>query len=128
MVEISNFGTLVLAIKLYDKNNVKRDVVLGFPGNLRQSIRYILTEENEFQIEYDMVADQTTVVNPTNHSYFNLNGHDSGSILGHEMEIWSDTFLETDKQLIPTGKYINVKGTPMDFQTYVECKFIRETF
>lgn len=200
-IEVSNFGALVLSIKLYDKSNTKRDIVLGFanledyydtstgfgayvgrnanrikdalvtiegiqyqldannngnnlhsgydrshcklydakcgenesgsfveffrisphmeqgfPGNLKQTIRYILTEQNEFQIEYDMISDQTTVVNPTNHTYFNLNGHDSGTILEHEMEVWSDGFLETDETLIPTGKILNVEGTPMDFQ------------
>ena len=88
----------------------------GFPGNLEQKIRYTLTENSEFIIDYEMVSDKTTVINPTNHSYFNLNGHDSGDILGHELEIYSEAYLPTDKQLIPTGEIFSVQGTPMDFR------------
>lgn len=88
----------------------------GFPGNLNQKIRYTLTDKNEFIIDYEMVSDRTTVVNPTNHSYFNLAGHDSGTVLNHEMEIYSDGFLLTDEKLIPTGEIADVTGTPMDFR------------
>ena len=88
----------------------------GFPGNLEQKIRYTLTDKNEFVIDYEMVSDKTTVVNPTNHSYFNLSGHNSGTILNHEMEIDSDGFLLTDENLIPTGEIAAVTGTPMDFR------------
>ena len=87
----------------------------GFPGNLEQKIRYTLTDKNEFIIDYEMVSDQTTVVNPTNHSYFNLSGHDSGTILEQEMEIYANKFLVTDEKLIPTGEIADVSGTPMDF-------------
>lgn len=89
----------------------------GYPGNLKQKIRYTLTAENELVIDYEMVSDRTTVVNPTNHSYFNLAGHDSGDILSHEMEIYSEGFLPTDNYLIPTGEIEAVAGTPMDFRT-----------
>ncbi len=88
----------------------------GFPGNLEQKIRYTLTEKNELVIDYEMVGDKTTVVNPTNHSYFNLAGHNSGTILNQEMEIYSDGFLPTDENLIPTGEIADVTGTPMDFR------------
>lgn len=88
----------------------------GFPGNLKQKIRYMLTEKSEFIIDYEMVSDKTTVVNPTNHSYFNLDGHKSGAILGHEMEIYSDQVLEMDEQMHPTGEIRSVTSTPMDFQ------------
>lgn len=87
-----------------------------FPGNLDQTIRYTLTDDNELVIDYRMTTDQTTVVNPTNHSYFNLGGHNSGDILGHELEIYADTFLPTDEELIPTGEIASVEGTPMDFR------------
>ena len=88
----------------------------GFPGNLEQKIRYTLTEKNELVMDYEMVSDKTTVVNPTNHSYFNLAGHNSGTILNQEMEIYSDGFLPTDENLIPTGEIADVTGTPMDFR------------
>jgi len=88
----------------------------GFPGNLKQKIRYSLTEENEFVIDYEMESDRTTVVNPTNHTYFNLDGHDSGTVLQQELEIFSDEFLNTDSELIPTGEIVNVTDTPMDFR------------
>ena len=87
-----------------------------FPGNLQQKIRYTLTEQNEIVIDYEMVSDMTTVVNPTNHSYFNLSGHNSGDVLSHEMEVYADGFLPTDEELIPTGEVASVEGTPMDFR------------
>ena len=88
----------------------------GFPGNLKQMIRYTLTDKNQLLIDYEMESDRTTVVNPTNHSYFNLAGQESGSILSHELEIDSDAFLPTDRNLIPTGEIAAVEGTPMDFR------------
>ena len=88
----------------------------GFPGDLEQKIRYSLTEKNELIIDYEMFSDKTTVVNPTNHTYFNLDGHDYGTVLGHGLEVYSDSFLELDKEMIPTGKVLNVQDTPMDFR------------
>lgn len=89
----------------------------GFPGNLKQKIRYTVTDKNELILDYEMESDMTTVVNTTNHSYFNLSGHNSGDILSHEMEIYSEGFLWTDEELIPTGEITPVVGTPMDFRT-----------
>lgn len=89
----------------------------GFPGNLDQNIRYTLTEQNELKITYHAVSDATTVINLTNHSYFNLGGHDSGDILDHELEIYAEEFLLTDETLLPTGEIASVEGTPMDFRT-----------
>lgn len=88
----------------------------GFPGNLKQIIRYTLTDKNEFIIDYEMLCDMDTVVNPTNHSYFNLDGHKSGTVLNHDMEIYSGQILETDKDMIPTGRIVDVAGTPFDFR------------
>ncbi|MBQ8815741.1 MAG: galactose mutarotase [Lachnospiraceae bacterium] len=88
----------------------------GFPGNLKQKLRYTLTDRSELILDYEMESDMTTVVNPTNHAYFNLAGHDSGDILSHEMEIYADSFLPTDEELIPTGEIASVEGTPMDFR------------
>lgn len=89
----------------------------GFPGNLEQRIRYTLTEQNELILDYEMQSDMITVVNPTNHSYFNLSGHDSGDVLSHELEVFADSFLLTDENLLPTGEIASVADTPMDFRT-----------
>lgn len=88
----------------------------GFPGNLEQHIRYTLTEAGELVIDYHMVSDRATVINPTNHSYFNLSGHDSGTVLSHELTVFSDAFLLTDENLLPTGEIAKVEGTPLDFR------------
>lgn len=89
----------------------------GFPGNLDITVSYSLTENNELLIEYHGVSDQDTVVNMTNHSYFNLAGHDSGNILNHKVWIKANQFTPTRDDLIPTGEYRDVEGTPMDFRT-----------
>lgn len=87
----------------------------GFPGDLEQRIRYTLTDNNELIIDYRMITNETTVVNPTNHTYFNLNGQDSGNILNHQLEIYTNSFLEIDEELLPTGRILDVNNTPMDF-------------
>lgn len=89
----------------------------GFPGNLDIRVAYELTEENVLQITYDGVPDQDTVINLTNHSYFNLNGHDSGKVLGHQVMVNADFFTWADAQSIPTGELVEVTGTPMDFRS-----------
>ncbi len=89
----------------------------GFPGNLQQSIRYVLTDRNELIIKYRMVSDRETVINPTNHCYFNLQGQGSGDVLSHTMTLYADFFLPTDDELIPTGEVRSVAGTPFDFRT-----------
>ena len=88
----------------------------GFPGRLEQKICYTLTDENELIIDYEMASDKTTVINPTNHSYFNLNGHASGSICNHEVWVDADAFTRADAESIPTGEITSVEGTPMDFR------------
>ena len=93
------------------------DMEQGFPGNLDITVTYTLTDENELAIEYLAVSDKDTVVNFTNHSYFNLAGHDSGSVLSQEVWIDADAFTPTDDTLIPTGELRDVTGTPMDFRT-----------
>lgn len=88
----------------------------GFPGNLDISVTYTLTADNALVIEYLAVSDKDTIVNLTNHSYFNLAGHNSGSILDHKLMIEADKFTPTDDDLIPTGEMRTVEGTPMDFR------------
>ena len=89
----------------------------GFPGNLDVSVTYSLTEANELVIEYMAVSDRDTILNLTNHAYFNLGGHDSGSILDHKVWIKANQFTPTTPDLIPTGEIREVTNTPMDFRT-----------
>lgn len=87
----------------------------GYPGTLQMEVIYELRDDNALVIQYRAVADEDTVVNFTNHSYFNLNG-DGGDVLGHTLMIGADYFTETDGESIPTGRILPVEGTPMDFR------------
>jgi aldose 1-epimerase len=86
----------------------------NYPGNLDVKVTYTLTDENAIELDYFAISDKDTVVNLTNHSYFNLSGHASGDILKHQVMINADKFTVSDKESIPTGEIRNVKGTPMD--------------
>jgi aldose 1-epimerase len=87
----------------------------GYPGNVDVKVMYTVTDDNALKIDYYAVSDKDTVVNLTNHSYFNLSGHASGNILKHQVMINADNFTVNDKNSIPTGEIRAVKGTPMDF-------------
>ncbi|MFM7316270.1 MAG: aldose epimerase family protein, partial [bacterium] len=87
----------------------------GYPGNLAVSVTYSLTPKNGLRIDYTASTDKPTVLNLTNHSYFNLAGPAAGSILDHELTLAADEFTEVDDNLIPTGKLGKVAGTPLDF-------------
>ena len=88
----------------------------GYPGTFDVDVTYTLTEDNALQIDYHGVPQADTIVNMTNHSYFNLNGHASGNILEQEVWVDADAFTATDDELIPTGEIVPVEGTPMDFR------------
>lgn len=92
------------------------DMEEGYPGNLDTEVVYRLTEDNEWIIEYEAITDAPTVVNLTQHSYFNLAGHGSGDILGHEARIEADLFTPVDDGQIPTGEILPVAGTPFDLR------------
>ena len=89
----------------------------GFPGAVTAKVVYRLTEDNAIDIAYEATADRPTVVNLTNHSYWNLAGENAGSVLGHELRLRASRWLPTDETLIPTGELAGVAGTPMDFRT-----------
>ena len=88
----------------------------GFPGAVTIRVTYTLTDENEIKIHYHAVPEEDTLLNLTNHSYFNLSGHASGLVLDQEVMICADAYTEADAQSIPTGRLIPVEGTPMDFR------------
>lgn len=92
------------------------DMEEGFPGNLNTTVTYTLNKNNSLDVLYEATTDKTTVVNLTQHAYFNLSGDFSNTILDHMVEIDADTFLPVDSGLIPTGELAPVEGTPFDFR------------
>lgn len=96
---------------------LSKDMEEGYPGNLQVEVRYTLTDNNEWKIAYTATTDKKTVLNLTNHTYFNLTGGAKRDILDHEVMIDADKFVPVDKVLIPTGKLMDVAGTPFDFRT-----------
>ena len=89
---------------------------MGFPGNKVLSLTYSLKEDNALTLEYRGTSDKKTVLNPTNHTYFNLDGHKSGSVENHKIILNGDFFTRTTPDSIPTGEVVSVKGTPMDLR------------
>ncbi|PVD51339.1 galactose-1-epimerase [Terrimonas sp.] len=129
----NNGNTLHGGLKGYDKvvwdatplpgsNSIKLsyyspDGEEGFPGNLTVDVVYQLTDDNAIRIDYAATTDADTPVNFTNHAYFNLSGGADADILDHELTLTATRYTEADDKLIPTGRLLNVKNTPLDFTT-----------
>ncbi len=107
------------AVKTNDSTIVfkyfSKDGEEGFPGNMKVEVTYAL-RNHAIQMKYEAISDKKTVINLTNHAFFNLNGEGKGSILNHKLQIFSDDYTPVDSTLIPTGKIETVLNTPFDFR------------
>ncbi len=116
------FESVVWKVDGFSENSiafsrVSPDMEEGYPGNLNVKVTYILNDDNELKIKYKAVTDKSTVVNLTNHSFFNLKGEGNGDIMDHMVMINADAYTPVDDGLIPTGEIAKVGGTPFDFTT-----------
>jgi aldose 1-epimerase len=110
--EVSRSNAAALEVSYRSKDGEE-----GFPGNLSVTTTFVLNNTNELRIEYSATTDKTTIVNLTEHAYFNLAGPGEGTILDHVLRINANRFTPVDENLIPTGELKSVKGTPLDFTT-----------
>ena len=93
------------------------DAEEGYPGTLKASVSYTLTDNNEIRIDYEATVDKPTIINLTNHSYFNLAGHGSPTVNDHLLTLHASRYTPAGEGLIPTGEIAPVEGTPLDFRT-----------
>jgi aldose 1-epimerase len=121
---IQNNGTVGLQL-----NYTSPDGEEGYPGNLDVQVTYTLTRDQKLEIHYTATTDAPTVVNLTNHTYWNLQGEGTSSILDHELTLSASGYTPVDSTLIPTGEIADVSGTPMDFRSATAIgERIREPF
>lgn len=116
------FQNQIWEVEILGDNRVKftyhaADGEEGYPGNLTATATYSWSDANELHLELQAETDAPTVVNLTNHAYFNLAGHNAGSVLDHKLTLDAHQFLPTDETLIPAGDIVSVENTPMDFTT-----------
>lgn len=114
------FDKVIWDVKHADNNSlallyVSKDGEEGYPGTLTSEVRFTVTEENEIVINYTATSDKATPVNLTNHSYFNLSAGVEPTILKHSLWLKANQYTEVNDKLIPTGRVLDVKGTPLDF-------------
>jgi aldose 1-epimerase len=125
---LKGFDKVVWAAEPFEKEDsvgviftyTSKDGEEGFPGNLQTRVTYTLTDKNELSFDYHATTDKPTVVNLTQHAYFNLAGDGNGDVLGHEFTIYANEYTPVNKQLIPTGKLAPVTDTPFDFRNKVK--------
>jgi aldose 1-epimerase len=118
------FSNKVWEAKVLEENNgagvrfslKSPDGEAGYPGSLDVKVTYLLNNENEFEITYEATTDRKTLLNLTNHTYFNLSGKAKRDILDHTLSLPSSSFLELNQELLPTGEILPVEGTPFDFK------------
>lgn len=116
------FQDVVWKAKKTNENSITLSYIsphmeMGFPGTLNVNVTYSLLADKSLKITYQATTDKQTIVNLTNHAFFNLNGEGSGTILNHIAQFNASSYTPVDKSLIPTGKIVEVKGTPFDFTT-----------
>lgn len=121
----TGFGQRIWKVTGEDENEltftyISADGEEGYPGRLEISVCFHWTEDCELSLRYQANADADTILNVTNHTYFNLNGFDSGDIFHHELRLGASTMTEMNENQIPTGRILPVSGTPFDFQTIKE--------
>lgn len=120
-------GTTGWQYQVYDVESVKDNQLVlvmnspdgdnNFPGNVKARVTYTLTDNNELELRYEAITDKTTVINMTNHAYFNLNGDGRTTILNNLLTLNADRYTPIDSTYIPLGDLVPVEGTPMDFRT-----------
>lgn len=120
---LKGFNAVVWEARQIDGQTIElsylsKDGEEGYPGNLNIQLSYRLTDDNALQIDYKAATDKATIINVTNHSFFNLSGNGDASVLDHLLQIHADAYLPTDESSIPYGKPETVEGTPMDFRDF----------
>lgn len=116
---VEGFHKLIWNASFYENSVTfkleKKDMAMGHPGNMKVKVTYTLTDDNELKIHYEATTDRDTIINMTNHTYFNLNGHDSGTILDELLCLKAGKYTPVLPGAIPIGEIAAVRATPMDF-------------